>query len=428
MKPMSDIFLASKPSISTNRINIDSGTPETTRSKDSTIKRIPRDELELAYSCDPINYNSVNKIVQMIMSGEYSIEAKSKRVETYFNMFTKRLGTNGSTMTWEALLESIYKNALVFGASFVENVFNKQNNRVVEWDIIDSKKIDYAKDGQENIVINSNNECVGYFQLLCYNNTSESGEKKAAKNSKFVLPPTVQRPMAFPNSIYLPKERVAQIKFSRVGDGFYPVGLIEPIYKTTIRKMNIEESYATSVYRYANPILRAKLGDLNHQPTPNQIKEVLQVLKNLNSKNEVSVPYYYDVDYLQPNNIEKMKENFNYFIQQQVAGLGIPYSMATGGSENANAASLGNQSSVFALTLKQIISSVTRYIEQEMFAVVSKYEGFKEIPKLKWNIDTGDELNDKASRIMKYSQAGMITYSKDVENMIRKSEGFMDQK
>jgi len=422
MKPVSEIFLSSKQ-IPSSKVFAESGESSTTKTRDETIKRVPRKELELAYICDPVTYNSINKIVQIIMSGDYKITAKDKKVQRYFNEFVSRLGITGTGLGWEELLDLIYKNALMYGASFVENVFNKQANRVVEWDIIDSKKIDYAKDLNSNIVIDTNNNAIGYFQLLNYASTSATGTIKVQKNSKFVLPPTVQRPDDYPDSIYLPKEKVSQIKFSVVGDGFYPIGLIEPIYKTTIRKMNIEQSYTSSVFRYANPILQAKLGDLNHQPTPAQISSILEKLKNLNSKNEIAVPYYYELSYLQPDAMEKVQENLNYFISQQVAGLGVTHSIATGGSENANAASLGNQSTIFSLTLKQIIKSVCSSIEKEMFAVVCKHEGFKEIPKLEWDIDTGDEMNDMATRIMKYAQAGMLTYNKETENIIRESEG-----
>jgi len=422
MKPVSEIFLSSKQ-IPSSKVFAESGESSTTKTRDETIKRVPRKELELAYACDPIIYNSINKIVQIIMSGDYKITAKDKKVQRYFNEFVSRLGVTGTGLSWEDLLNLIYKNALMYGASFVENIFNKKANRVVEWDIIDSKKIDYAKDLNNNIVIDANNNAVGYFQLLNYASTSATGTIKVQKNSKFVLPPTVQRPDNYPDSIYLPKEKVSQIKFSVVGDGFYPIGLIEPIYKTTIRKMNIEQSYTSSVFRYANPILQAKLGDLNHQPTPAQINSILEKLKNLNSKNEIAVPYYYELSYLQPDAMEKVQENLNYFISQQVAGLGVTRSIATGGSENANAASLGNQSTIFSLTLKQIIKSICSSIEKEMFATVCKYEGFKEIPTLEWDIDTGDEMNDMATRIMKYAQAGMLTYNKETENIIRESEG-----
>ncbi len=422
MKPVSEIFLSSKQ-IPSSKVFAESGESSTTKTRDETIKRVPRKELELAYACDPIIYNSINKIVQIIMSGDYKITAKDKKVQRYFNEFVSRLGVTGTGLSWEDLLNLIYKNALMYGASFVENIFNKKANRVVEWDIIDSKKIDYAKDLNNNIVIDTNNNAVGYFQLLNYASTSATGTIKVQKNSKFVLPPTVQRPDNYPDSIYLPKEKVSQIKFSVVGDGFYPIGLIEPIYKTTIRKMNIEQSYTSSVFRYANPILQAKLGDLNHQPTPAQINSILEKLKNLNSKNEIAVPYYYELSYLQPDAMEKVQENLNYFISQQVAGLGVTRSIATGGSENANAASLGNQSTIFSLTLKQIIKSICSSIEKEMFATVCKYEGFKEIPTLEWDIDTGDEMNDMATRIMKYAQAGMLTYNKETENIIRESEG-----
>jgi hypothetical protein len=424
MRPISEVFLVSKPTVSVNRNMAESGSPETTKSEDLYIKRVSRKELELAYCNDPIIFNSINKIVQIIMSGTYEISCKDKRVEKYFKEFVQNIGNSGDIVTWNSLLESIFKNSLIFGCSFVENIFNKKKNRVVDWDIIDSKKMDYAKDSYNNVVIDFKNSPVGYFQLLNYSSTSVTGAEKVLNNTTASLPVSVTRPMEYPDSIFLPKEKVSQIKFSKVGDGFYPVGLVEPIYKTSLRKMNIEESYASSVYRHANPILVGKLGDLNHQPTPAQITGVLDKLKNLNSRNEIAIPYYYDLHYLQSSALEKMRDNLEYFIAQEISGLGVTYAIATGSNDTSSPDSLGNQSSIFSLTIKQIIDSVCLYIKKEMFATVCKYEGFDEVPDLVWDINTEMELNDKASRIMKYAQAGMLTYDKQIEETIRKSEGF----
>ena len=389
------------------------GDPESIRTA-SDIKRVPANELELTYRNNPVVFNSINKVVQTIMSAKHSIKAVDPRVQAYFDKFINELGNSGSDITWEELLTAIFKYQCIYGGAWIENIFNVKGNRIVDWDIIDPKKMDYAKNNSQNVIFDKFGSAIGYTQTLP-SYVSIPPEKVAKK------PPMVSLPQ---NSFFIPPEKIAFIKLYTVGDGVYPIGLIEPIYKTSLRKMNMEEALATAIYRHGFPIIWAKLGDLNHEPTPQQVQTMLTKLKDINFKQEIATPFYYDLQILESKKAEKLQGYLDYYNDQEIAGLGIPKPYATGGGEDTNRATLDNQSNLFELTLKDIIDTTTAAIRRYMFKPLCELEGFKEVPIIDWDIVGVDERDKKANRIMDYVKVGILD-PKDprIQEFIKSVEG-----
>lgn len=260
MRVISDVFLAETPEIAVS----DTGEHET-KKIGTNQGRIPAEELELTYINNPVVFNAVNKIVQVIMASPHEIVAEDPKVKAYFENFTRSLGTHGSNTTWESLLTDIFKFQCVYGKSFVENIFNKRHNRIVDWDIIDTKTMDYAKNVNRKVVLDRSQNPVGYFQTLPLQYSPDLMQQQ----TDVMLPPTVVRPSG-QYSIFLKPSQVAQIKLYSIGSGLYPIGIVEPVYRDSLRQMNMETAMANSSYRNGFPIMWAQLGDMNHEPTPQQ--------------------------------------------------------------------------------------------------------------------------------------------------------------
>jgi hypothetical protein len=388
------------------KIDGDLGEPENLKSTTtnlsadipSIISRVKKSELELTYIHNPVVFNGINKAVQTIMSADRRIRAKNPKVREFFENFTANLGNSGSLITWEELLTQIFKHQCIFGGAFVENIFNKRGNRIVDWDIIDSKKIDYAKDSNGNVLFDKFGSPLGYTMLVPM---SVDIPESKLKN----IPSEVALPC---HSFFIPAEKIAHIKLYSVGDGIYPVGLIEPIYKTSLRKLNMEDALANATYRHGFPVFHAKLGDQSHEPTPQQIQNMLKVLKDLNFKNEIATPYYYDIQILESKKAEKLREHLEYYKEQEIAGLGIPRPYVTGAGSDENRSVLDNMSNLFELTLRDIINITSASIRRFMFAPLAEKEGFDEVPYLEWDIIGVDEIDKKTKRIMSYIENGII--------------------
>ncbi len=362
--------------------------------------RVPQNELELTYLHNPLIFNGINKIVQTIMSAKHELICTDPKVKEYFEAFFEELGNSGSDVTWEELLSQIYKFQCIYGKAWIENIFNKRGNRIVDWDLIDPKKMDYAKQSEDKIALDKFGKPVGYVEVLPYDTPVKEAHLSAEAIAAAV---TLE-----PNAIFLEPKLVAQIKLFTVGDGFYPIGLIEPIYQSSLRKLNVESALANSIWKLGFPTRIAKVGDANHEPTPQQIENTLNKLKNSNFKTELAIPYYVSIDILGNKKSEELRTNLEYFKENEVAGLGIPKPFATGGGEATNRATLGNQDGMFQLTLRDIIDKTCESIRKYMFRPICLLEGFKEVPSLKWDFTGPDELDKKTKRLLSYVKAGII--------------------
>jgi len=412
MRPISEFFLAEMPEIATGA----TGQPETKKITPTT-PRVPSSELEATYAINPIVFNSVNKICQTIMAAHHEITAKDKKIQKWFTDFTDNLGNSGADITWEELLGLIFKQQCIFGKSFVENIFNKRHNRIVDWDIIDPKTMDYAKDSNNKIVVDKFGRPVGYFQILPYGYTGSLQQSRAD------LPPKVVPPRQGVYWIFLSPDRIAQIKLYLLGSGFYPIGIVEPIYRNSLRQLNMEDAMANSAYRHGFPIMWSQLGDLNHEPTPNQINSMLDKLKDLTNKSEIATPYYYQLHILESKKSEKLREHLEYYTAQEIAGMGIPVAFATGGVSKDNKATLAKQDALYQLTLRDIVNKTSIAIEKYMFKPICDLEGFKEVPTIRWDLLAGtDELDRKARRLLKYVEAGILSPDLKISDFIKRLE------
>lgn len=419
MRIISDILVNKKPTIVSFG---DTGQPKAIKTTPKIARVVPI-ELELTWANDATSFNGINKIVQTIMGTRHEIKAKNPQIQRYFEEFVENLGKSGSDITWDELLAQIFEHECIFGWAFVENVYNKSGNRIVDWDIIDPKKMDYAKDRMGNIVLDKFGKPVGYFEKLAYGTYVEDDTYWKNNNvlNDYPYKSIIQPPAGY-KAIFLKPEQIAIVKLFTVGDGFYPYGLIEPIYKTTLRKMNIEESLANAIYRHGFPIVWAQLGDLNHEPTPQHIESMLDKLKNISTKQEIATPYFYNLHILESKKFDKLSQSLDYYINQQVAGLGIPKPFATGGGEATNRATLGNQAALYNLTLKDIINRTSRAIEKYMFKPVADLEGFKEVPKLEWDSPGVDETEKRAKRILQWVKSGILSPNTKIEDFVKKIE------
>lgn len=413
MRTIDEVYLVgnAQPVFGKNIISGELGEPKSLKTTPGIV-RVPQAELELTYLHNPIIFNGINKIIESIMSAKHELVCEDDNVKSFFEAFFESLGNSGSDLTWEELLSLMYKYQCIYGKVWIENIFNKKKNRIVDWDTIDPKKMDYAKSSNELIALDKFGRPYGYVETLPY-------EVAVPEQN---LPPKIADKISMPpNGIFLNRKLVAQIKLFTIGDGFYPIGLIEPIYKNSIRKMNIEEALANAIWRHGFPIIVGKIGDPNHEPTPQQVKSILDKLKDISFKQELAVPYYYDLKILESKKAEKLRQHLDYFRDNEIAGLGIPKPFVTGGGEATNRATLGNQEGMFQLTLRDMIDKTVEQIRKYLFKPICELEGFKEIPTLKWDVLGADELDRKAKRLLTYIQAGVLA-PEEIKEFIEKVE------
>jgi len=377
--------------------------------------RVSKSELEQVYLVNPIVFNFINKITQVVMSAGYHLEGEAKSIEEIEN-FLASIGEIGGELSWESLLEQIFRDQCIYGEAWVEKIFNKSGDRIVDLDMIDAKKMDYLKTVHDKVLLDEYQNPVGYVETLPFDEVPEDIHR--------IEPPAKYRDKVnlTNNQIYFPPDRVAHFKLYTIGDGLYPVGLIEPCYKASLRKLNMEEALANALYRLGFPLITATLGDPDHEPTPEMMTKALEKIQNIKFNESIAIPYWMKVSLLESKHPEKLREHLEYFTEQEIAASGMPAAFVTGKGEETNRATLNRQEYLAKVGLKHMIRNTCRVIEREIFKPICQQRKLKTVPKIVWHEIVLEELDSKADRLYKYTKVGLLKPDRMIEELIRRSE------
>ena len=374
--------------------------------------RVDLQKLENMYIYNPVMFNSINKIVQVIMSSGYNLVGDSASV-AFIEEFIENIGKRGGSTDWLNYLETIFKHQAVYGRAFSEIIYNVEGTDILDLDFIDPKKMDYAKDGNQNIVFDKTWNPIGYVEKIPSNN-----------HGTFVSDPIPNGvSIDLTDEIYFDKNRIAQFKLYTIGDSFYGLGIIEPAYQSSNRKVELERALANIYLKTAFPTKFAKVGDQFHEATDDMLQNVLKQLQETGYDSVHAFPSYVELGLLEPKSSEKLKMNLDYFRDNEVAATGMPEAFALGSGEATNRATLGRQEYLFKLGLRDMINRTLRTIETEIFSKIAYLNDLPEVPKILWNDIVLEELDSKASRLVKYVSSGLVTPDYNIEKQIRMSEG-----
>ena len=340
------------------------------------LKRIDKDKLEQMYITNPLVSNGVDSVVTLFMSAGYQMEYPSKKVENNWKDFF-------STIKFNNFVEDLFKHECIFGDGWGELVGNKSGTKIVDLVDIDPKTMDYMKDSQSNgkIIVDSQGNPEGYVQKF---------EDTTRKPKDFTL------------------DEIAHFTYKTVGSRWYGIGIIEPIYKTGLNKLNVQEGLAESVYRHGFPIIKAACGDLNHEPTPEKIQNILNKLKDISYNSELALPYYTTVEILEAKRTAKLDVPLNYFIDQEVTGLGIPKAFVTGSGEDVNRSTLQSQSYIMEKKFRAIHERFSNQMTVEVFNRINEKNDMGGVPKMTFNPLNVEDLNSIADRLTKYAEKGLL--------------------
>jgi hypothetical protein len=375
-------------------------------------QRVTAWDLETCYIFDPIIFNSINKNVQTIMAAGYKISCKDKKVEDWFNNFLDNVGKVGNDITFNELLEVTYQNLMIYGRHYFETVLNPYMTEVLDLVSLDPKLMDYARDSMRRICVDKYGKPLGYTQNLPYGLDITDKGDPVPEGSGIVL---INR------QIFVLPERIAYFKLYTYGNRFDGLGLIEPAFKSIVRKQNIEEAQANSIYARGTYPIVDYVGNENHFPTPNMIKSASEKLSEMAHNRYFALPYWHKLEPIEVKQSEVVDNTMKWLRESASASLGLPMAFATGSGEATNRATLGTLQKFMEFSLKDIVGRVCAQFKQHIFKRICAYNNFKEIPDLVWGDIGAESIDDKAIRLQNYVKVGSLN-PKIVEKFALESE------
>ena len=338
--------------------------------------RVDAAKLERAWRRVPVINNGINKMTQMMMSKNWEITGENAE---FFEDFLAGVGEVGTNEDFNEMLEAIFRYQLIYGEHYVELVEAEEDSTIVDLTMVDPKRMDYAKLKETTIALDRFGNPRGYTQSLPF------GYRRRNHEQIYDVPDGVN--LRKENKIYFPKDRIAHFKLYTYGEGFYPVGLVEPAFLAAERSFKLQDDFADKAHNSLFPLRYAKVGDEMHEPTPDEIDAVLSNLREASAQSEGALPYHVDLDVLEAENPTSMLQFFEHFDEEIVKSLGIPKSIAQGEATRVNRASLQSQIRVWEVTMMDIIQRTTNTIENQVFKPIAEEEGFDEYPSFEFTFE-----------------------------------------
>lgn len=408
-KVLAELAVSKSGSSSGKRIIIDGEKPVGVKTTPEIV-RVKKEDLEVAYISDPTMFNIINKSSQVIMKAGYRFIGDDESV-SFFEEFFDGIGSRGGETEWKFLLSSIFRHQMVYGNGWIEKIPSKRNkNLTVDLDLLDGKKMGYALNSNEKIVLDDFMNPVGYIQTLPTDYSFEERHK----------PP--EEVVVMTNQRFFNPEQVVHFKLYTIGDGFDGLGLIEPVYTEIRRKQAMEEAHANAIKKVGFPTREVIIGDLTHEPTTDIVQKAMEEITNMDYKSVLAHPYWIKYGIVEAKRPEKLKEFLEYYTNEIVAGGGLPKAHATGGGESTNRATLNRQEYLTKIALKDIAETTAHLICKQIIKPIAAVRGIKPV-SIEWGDISIEDIDSKANRIAIYAKAKLLTPGPKLEKYIRNLEG-----
>lgn len=300
-------------------------------------------KLESIYKTDQLIFQAINIISSFAVSKGYEYVV-SENTEDQLEMRDKIISFDNK-VGLAKLLTDIVRHLHIYGNAYLEVVYSKTDDKkVVDLALIDPKTITFKKRGTGEIDFDESGNIKGYIQTV---------------NAK---------------KIELTPDQIIHFRINTIADSLTGTGIIEPLVKIIEAKRNIETGLAEAVYRHGFPQFHVKLGDTDHQPTAEQVTEESEKYKRINSKSEFVTPYYYDIKVLESPALKGGESYLKYFIDQIVAGTGVPKTILLGSGENSNRATSFTQQQNFFLYISGVQMLIGETIQKILFTKLLQVE------------------------------------------------------
>ena len=381
------------------------------------LRRVLQQELENARYADPITFNSINKNTQMIMSAGYRFDVDETDKDNFLE-FIDSLGKIGEPYTIDELFSFVLDSTQVFGYAWIENVMNEEMTDILDLTRIDAKQMDYARDGDGNILLDYEQRPIGYIQTITNSgygtNLTGLGDEVPLEYQKVIDKKD--------GDIFILPERIALFRLYTGSNGFESYGLVEPAYKSILRKLNIEEARTNSIYARGTYPLVDYIGNEKTPPTNQRLESALEVMKKMKHDRYFAVPYWHNIKPIEAKESDMVDNTLKHLRENQSASFGMPLAFATGAGEATNRATLNNQQRLMEFTLNDIAQKMVLSFEKFIFAPLAKFRKYKKVPKIIWNKIGTEDWDEKSERLLKWVQTGTIQ-SSEVRELIAKQEG-----
>jgi len=378
---------------SRGKISLGLGGELKTLRSERLITKVPESKLEKIYRLEPLIFNGINMLSRLIVTPfflQYPEGTKENEKEIWED-FIKRTKL-------DSYLYLVTKDALLYGNGWLEIIYNVDNTDILGFNPINPDEIDYKRTGDAQIELDEMGQPVGFK----WTNVLRGGEKE------------------------LKIEEVVHIKFYTLGDDFLGISLIEPLYKSAIIKLNIEDALGNAIHRRTFPLY---VGYIGSEKAPDliiqeeKLKQLSLDLAKASHKASFAFPWYYKIEKIEPSDLSSLQVHLDHFVNLICSGLGIPKGLLIGTGDVRGA--LEAQLHDFEKEIITYQSMLQRQVEDQIFKRFQRIKDLTSLPTIVWKPISPQTALSRARRLGILARCGLITHDDELENFLRKEEGLV---
>jgi len=381
--------------------------------------KVSRDKLENVYLTDPQSFNTINKSKQLIMQAGYEMRAEKKGVQSKYDEFFDNIGNIGMQMNLSQLFSYIYHDKFLYGCAYVERIYDTTGNTILDLKMIDPKLMDFARDKNGIIVVDRNQNPVGY--------TMDVGSRVKDKGDKIPTYGLSGDVMLEGTQIFFLSFRIAYFRMFSYGNRFESVGIIEPAIKDIDRKHKIETATVNSIYNTAAYPIIAYVGDNQRAASQSLMNSTLDAMQNLNYSRYMVFQHPTKLETLEVKHSEQVDNTLRYFRANQSAASGMALGFSIGTGEAINRSTLSTQQRMLDISLDSEARNTAEEFNVQILDVLYRVNGYASKAKVIWGDVAAEDKSDKVRRLLDSVNAGVIS-PEEARTYILKSEDILENK
>lgn len=351
----------------------------------ANLKRIDRSKLSKVYMLDGMTNSNINTLTDYTVGSKYDIEGEhASNIKQFLDE---------SNVDFLNFLENVVRDCFKYGNAYVE-LIRGQANEVVGFRIVDATMIQYTKNLEDPELD------MEYYPKTYFEKKDDKLEYRE-----------------------IDKEDMVHIRLIDIIGEPDGLGLIEPLYKNIIVKLNIEDSFGEIAHKLANPIYHVAVGDEHHIPSKDERGRIKREMKSKTGMNVIVTDGKSSINEV-GDFTDKPFTGLDNIIQEEISVFGVPLIFLPGYEENFSSGLADKFTNQFVKRVEKHRSRVEPGIN-ELFARVLESKGIdreNQDFEFKWDDVVRDTLSSKLQRMAQITYAGHLTPSPETEEKIREWE------
>jgi len=364
----------------------------------SQARAIDKIKIRNLYEGDWFTFASVNVVSNLYAKPKFKIVADTESTVKIWTDFFNAMREYGNNTSLKRLRAEIKKDAVAYGAGYLEFVPSEDDEKILDLKRVDSSKLNKAKDVVGNLILDANGNSIGYVLSL-----GASADLRSKGDS--IPKPYEESIKMSSGDIFILPSRIAEFPLYRLGNGVESIGLVEPAIQQTDRRRKIEEAQVNAIWIRGTAPLFALVGDEHHEPNPQMLSDAADSLEEMKYSSVAAFPYFQEPKALEAKVDDISTKIMDYLMAAEAGAANVPVPFVTGAGEATNRSTLKSQREMLEVNIQEKIDNFDEDWNLIVMERIAKFNGFPDakIISEELRLESKDET---AKRLKLYADIG----------------------